>query len=171
MKQFEEEINKTDRYENYRWLVTPDKEFYYQFFFGKWKVIEMITIDVSIPSIYMGFDENDNIRGQDLIDNIIGQELYFGADYIANKGIEYKLEKGYKTYSVPLLNQNTIIGCNYAKSLGINGDYFSIVFFSLGIGKKEGSRDFTSLNQLYLKDINTIYASVNGCMTFLLKRC
>jgi len=119
-----------------------------------------------------GFDSNDNFRGQDLTDNILGQELFFGGDYIENQGKTYKLAESYVTYSVPLLSGDTIIGSASAETLGISGEYFSIVFFSI-IPEEihgEGNRNFTSLNQLYIKDINTIYASVNGYLTFKLIR-
>ena len=75
------------------------------------------------------------------------------------------------TYSVPLLSGDTIIGSAFAETLGISGEYFSIVFFSI-IPEEihgEGNRNFTSLNQLYIKDINTIYASVNGCLFKLVR--
>lgn len=169
---FEDSISQTTLYDNYSWLVTVDKEFYRQLFFGKWKIINIVPIEITIPSTYSGFDENNNFHGQDLIDNIVGQEIFFGGDYVENHGVKYELSEGYKTYSVPLLSEDTIIGCTSAKTLGITGGYFSIVFFEIvykGKGE-EGICDFTSLNQLYLKDLNTIYASIDGCLTFELQR-
>lgn len=147
-----------------------DKELYCQLFLGKWKVTDIAPVEIATPSVYSGFDENNHFRGQDLIDNIVGQELFFGEDYIENRGIKYKLASAYKTYSVAL-SEDMIIGCTTAKSLGIVGNYVSVVYFSIRAAKKEaGQRDFTNLNQLYLKDSETIYASVNGYLTFQLER-
>ncbi|MDR1505199.1 MAG: hypothetical protein LBT43_22350 [Prevotella sp.] len=169
---FESHINNPTLYDKYTWMVTSDKEFYCQLIFGKWKVIDVVPVEINVPSNYSGFDSNDNFRGQDLIDNIVGQEIFFGGDYVKNKGVKYELAEGYKTYSLPLLSDDTIIGCNSAGTLGITGDYCSIVFFTIPHENRneEGKRDFTSFNQLYLKDLNTIYASINGCFTFELER-
>jgi hypothetical protein len=168
--EFNKIINETEA--KYSWVLDSDNEFYHQMFFGRWKVIDMMPVEINVPSTYSGFDENDIFRGQDLIDNIVGQEIFFGGDYIENQGIVYELTEGYTTYGLPLFSEDTIIGCNTAKELGITGDYFSIVFFSVSDEEKkeEGKRNFASLNQLYLKDINTIYASVDGCITFKLQR-
>jgi len=147
-------------------------EFDYQLFLGKWKVTDMIPIETVIPSIFSGFDENDNLRGQDLIDNILGQEIFFGRDYIENQGKIYKISEKYKIDKILILSEDMIIGSTSAKTLDITGEFFYVVYFSLPSMyiKKEGNRDFTSLNQLYLKDTNTIYASVGGFLTFELKR-
>ncbi len=71
----------------------------------------MMSTEMNVPSTYSGFDENDNFRGQDLIDNIVGQEIFFGGDYIENQGIVYEIAEGYTTYGLPIFSEDTIIGC------------------------------------------------------------
>lgn len=130
-------------------------------------MIDVAKVEVATPSIYSGFDEDDHFRGQDFIDQILGQELFFGDDYIENQDTQYALTEGYETYCIPLPSEETMIGCTSAGSLEITGDYYSVVYFAL---KQDGKKDFTTLDRLYLKDVNTMYASVNGYLTFKLER-
>ena len=148
------------------------KDFNIQLFSGKWYVTEVVPVEIATPSTYSGFDENGVFRGQDLIDNIVGQEIFFGEDYIESRGEKCQLVEQYKFQNVPILSDDTIIGCTSAKTLGITGNNVSVVHFAIAQGdiSQEGNRDFTSLNQLYLKDSNTIYSSVSGHLTFKLER-
>ena len=141
-------------------------------FYGNWRVLDYMPVETVTPSAYSGFDADDNFRGQDLIDNIVGQEIFFGVGYIENQGKRYELSDDYIIQIIPIISDDMIIGSASAKTLDITGEYFSMVFFTILSENKsvEGIRDFRTLNQLYIKDINTIYASVNGFLTFELSR-
>ena len=153
-------ILEKDFENEYKWPTKDDIELHHQVFFGKWKVVCMVPIEMSIPSVYSGFDKNNNFRGQDLMDNI------------ENKGEKYELKEGYKTFSVPIVSENTSVGSSSVKSLGITGGCLSIVFFEMinEGGNIEGKRGVPTVNQLYIKDSNTIYASINGYIIFKLER-
>ena len=160
-----------------------------QFFYGTWKVAELISPDFSLPSSYSGLNKDSTSRGPEL-SSIIGMEITFSVSRISNSEdktkldinyyIEYSGEKhelvyGPKTYSYSLLSENDRIGYYEAKTLGIEGNYYSTVFFLLpdnwmltGETRKKEMR-INDLCYLYLRDNNTIYAS-DGSVFYLLKR-
>jgi len=156
--------------QHYSWIIKSEDIFYQQIFLGEWLIHDMVPVEFSVPSIYSGFDVNNNFKGQDLLDNIVGQVIFFGGDYVENNGVVYNLEKNYETYCVAITSDDTRIGSNTAGTLGFDNSILPIVFYTISDKKDMGERNITNLNQLYIKDANTIYASIDGCVTFMLKR-
>lgn len=149
---------------------------YNQMFYGTWKIVECIPADIPLPSSYYSIDEDGNFVGMDYT-TIIGLEITFGEDFVKYSGEKYDLQYGSQTYTHALFSEMDIIGSNYAKSLDITGNYFSIVYFVLPdnyrvtgpvINRPKEMR-IGDLCFLYLKDNNTIYAS-DGNLTYLLER-
>lgn len=148
---------------------------YNQLFYGKWKIVDYIPADLSLPSTYSGLDEAGNLKGPD-VTKIIGKELSFEEDYAEYQGNKYQFAYGPVTYTHALQSEQEQIGYNFAKSLGITGEYYSIVYFLLPdnyqvdqSAKYIHEIRIDDLCYLYIKDNETIYAS-NGIITYLLKR-
>ena len=148
---------------------------YNQLFYGIWKIVDYIPADLSLPSTYSGLDEAGNLKGPD-VTKIIGKELSFEEDYAEYQGNKYQFAYGPVTYTHALQSEQEQIGYNFAKSLGITGEYYSIVYFLLPdnyqvdqSAKYIHEIRIDDLCYLYIKDNETIYAS-NGIITYLLKR-
>jgi hypothetical protein len=158
---------------------------YNQLFYGTWKVIEPIPADAPLPSRYSGFDSEGNFRGPDYTP-ILGKQITFGESYVNEGENDYYVEwdgqrqylvYGFRTYTHPLFSEEDFIGYHYAKTLGVTGNYHSIVYFILPnnfIAKhyepdRPNEIHVSDLCFLYLKDDNTIYAS-DGGLLFLLER-
>lgn len=148
---------------------------YYQLFHGKWKIEKQIGSDLALPSRYSGFNDDGSFRGPDT-EKIIGKELIFSEDYVEYLGKKHSYAYGPFTYTHALFSENDEIGYNYAKTLGITGEYYSIVYFLLPNNYQVNSNQnhinelrIDDIRLLYLKDNDTIYAS-DGVITYLLKR-
>lgn len=148
---------------------------YNQLFYGKWRIVDYVPSDLSLPTSYSGFDEEGNFKGPD-VTNIIGEEITFEENYAEFSGNKYQFAYGPETYTHALQSEQDQIGYNYAKSLGITGNYYSIVYFLLP-NNYQVSKNAEYVHEiriddlcfLYIKDNETIYAS-NGIITYLLKR-
>lgn len=148
---------------------------YNQLFYGKWKIVDYVSADIPLPSSYSGFDEKGEFRGPD-VTTIIGEEIIFGEDYAEYSGKKYQFVYGPETYTHALQSEEDLIGYNYARSLGITGNYYSIVYFLLP-DNYQVARNKKYMHELriddlcflFIKDNETIYAS-NGIITYLLKR-
>ncbi len=148
---------------------------YNQLFYGKWKIVDYMPADLSLPSTYSGLDEAGNLKGPD-VTKIIGKEISFEENYAEYQGNKYQFAYGPVTYTHALQSEQEQIGYNYAKSLGITGEYYSIVHFLLPDNYQVNQDEkyiheirMDDLCYLYIKDNETIYAS-NGIITYLLKR-
>ncbi|MDW2798268.1 hypothetical protein RZO55_11860 [Clostridium boliviensis] len=148
---------------------------YNQLFYGKWKIVDYIPADLSLPTTYSGFDEDGNFKGPD-VTNVIGEEITFEENYAEFSGNKHQFVYGPETYTHALQSDQEQIGYNYAKSLGIKGEYYSIVYFLLPDNYQVDQSTkyihqirIDDLCYLYIKDNETIYAS-NGIITYLLKR-
>ncbi|WP_143320595.1 hypothetical protein [Clostridium sp. HBUAS56010] len=148
---------------------------YNQLFIGKWKIVDSVSSDLSLPSSYSGFDKEGNFRGPD-ITSIIGEEIIFDVDKVEFSGNKYQYAYGPETYTHALRSEEEQIGYNYAGSLGITGEYYSIIYFLLpnNYQVKRNQKYVRKLRIddlcfLYIKDNETIYAS-DGTITYLLKR-
>lgn len=148
---------------------------YNQLFYGKWKIVDYIPADLSLPSTYSGLDEAGDLKGPD-VTKIIGKEIFFEENYAEYQGNKYQFAYGPVTYTHALQSEQEQIGYNYAKSLGITGEYYSIVHFLLPdnyqvdqSAKYVHEIRIDDLCYLYIKDNETIYAS-NGLITYLLKK-
>ncbi|WP_143320583.1 hypothetical protein [Clostridium sp. HBUAS56010] len=169
MKPIQSKEKKVDEYELGNTIT------YDQLFYGKWKIVDSVPVDFSLPSSYSGFDEKGNLRGPD-ITSIIGEEIDFEVDYTEYNGNRYQYAYGPETYTHALQSEDEQIGYNYASSLGITGDYYSIVYFLLP-NNYQVLREQEYIHKiriddlcfLYIKNNETIYAS-NGRITYLLKR-
>ena len=147
-------------------------------FYGKWKIVEYVWAELPQPSYISGFYQNEDgsitFRGPDT-STIIGMEITFDLDYVECSGEKYEYVCRPRTYSYPL-SEDTTIHFNYAKTLGITGNYYSVVKFLLpghdkpnevGRSYKLGIGD---IREVYLKDNNTMYADVYYGMTYRLER-
>lgn len=148
---------------------------YNQIFYGKWEITDYVSADIPLPSAYSGFDENGKFRGPD-VTSVIGKEIIFGENYAEYSGKKYQFVYGPETYTHALQSDEDQIGYNYARSLGITGNYYSIVYFLLPNNYQVAKNDnyesemrIDDLCFLYIKDNKTIYAS-NGIITYMLKR-
>ena len=137
----------------------------YQLFYGTWKIIEIIPCDFDMPSRYYRSGPN--------YESVLGVVITFKESYVEYEGEKYELVYGFRTYTHKLSSNEDKIGYNYAKTLGITGNYYSIVYFVLPDNQRETEdyeRDYAAtfcisdLCFLYLKDNNTIYATDGGLM-------
>jgi len=148
---------------------------YNQLFYGKWRLSAYIPSDFSLPSSYTRLDENREIIGPNL-NSIIGKEIIFTEDYAEFSGAKHKYSYGPVTYTHALLSSEQELGYHYAKTLGLTGNYYSIIYFLLPGSYQVADFDnyvnevrIDDLYLLYLKDINTMYAS-NGVVMYQLER-
>ncbi|MCL2147685.1 MAG: hypothetical protein FWH52_07750 [Synergistaceae bacterium] len=131
-------------------------------FYGTWKIVDIVPVDILPPSSVSGISEDGTLRGPAL-STIVGMEIMFALDYAEYSGekVEYLCKP--RTYTYPLF-EDTRLGWSYANTLGINGDYYSEVFFLLpgfgGVGMIDGQEvmRICDITTLYLKDKDTIYA-------------
>jgi len=144
---------------------------YDQLFYGTWKIVAIVPPEEALPSRY------GPVRMPDA-NTIIGTELTFNGNYIEHDGEKHELVYGYRTYSNPLNSESDRIFYNRSDTLGITGNYYSIVFFvhpNSDMTKEFFDRDrpnqifIDDLRYLLLKDNNTIYAS-NSVLTYRLER-
>jgi hypothetical protein len=143
---------------------------------GKWKIIDLIGPDFALPSSYSGFLEDGTFRGKDHT-TILGTEITFTEDYAEYLGERHYFVYGPITYSHPLFSEDDHVGYYYAKTLGLNGDYYSVVHFALPDSYLAKRPDSNKLHQyyvedftyLYLKDNDTMYAA-DDALLFLLER-
>jgi len=148
---------------------------YNQLFYGKWRLSAYVPSDFSLPSSYTRLDETGEIIGPNL-NNIIGKEIIFTEDHAEFSGTKHKYSYGPVTYTHALLSGEQELGYHYAKTLGLTGNYYSIIFFLLpdnyqvaGFDNHVNEVRIDDLYLLYLKDINTMYAS-NGVVMYQLER-
>ena len=146
-----------------------------QLFFGKWEVAEWIPPETLFPSSIYGLDGQGKRRGPDIF-NIIGREITFAEDYAEFAGEKHFYFHKPETYTYAVFSDEQHISLNYAKTLGITGNYYSIIYFLLpGNYLVAGYEEYVheirldDLCTLYLKDNNTMFAS-NGRMLYRLER-
>lgn len=171
LKQYEYSDDKGT--EEYRLRNTIE---YNQMFYGKWRIVDCISSDMPLPSSYYAIDEDGDFIGMDYT-TILGVEITFGEKFVEYLGERHDLVYGPQTYTHALISETDILGQNYAKSLDITGNYYSIVYFVLPdnyrvtgpILDRPKEMKVSDLCFLYLKDNNTIYAS-DGNLTYLLER-
>ncbi|MCL2638148.1 MAG: DUF5991 domain-containing protein [Oscillospiraceae bacterium] len=139
---------------------------YNQLFYGTWRIAELIPPDLSVPSGRTVLNSDGELYWD--FTSILNIEVTFKDNYIKYEGEKHELMHEFETYSLPLFLENdTVNGYYYASSLGISGNYFSVVYFLHPYYQKTENLDENKLNQiyisdlcyLYLKDYNTIYAS------------
>ncbi|MCL2655155.1 MAG: hypothetical protein FWD65_05575 [Coriobacteriia bacterium] len=147
-----------------------------QIFYGTWKIVSWVPAQFNMPSSLSGFDENGNFRGPDP-DSLLGETIEFQENSVIYSGKKHPYAFGPYTFALPLLSGNDQIGYSYAKTLGLTGGTYSTVLYATSdnwemsnapafAGRKMHLWD---LNQLYIKDRNTIYATGGG-LSYLLKR-
>ena len=143
-------------------------------FYGTWKIVELIPAEIPQPSSVSGFNEEGEFRGPD-VKAILGEEITFALNYAEYEGENYEYVCRPRTYSHPL-SEDTQIAYNYAKKLGITGNYYSEVYFLLpGYDKVRVLNEpkvikISDLRELYLKDEDTMYAHAYGGILYKLER-
>jgi len=152
---------------------------YLQLFFGKWEITNyLIPSSGQLPRSYSKFDENGSYAGWDLnrINRIIGEEIFFEEDYAEYLGTKHFYAYKPETFSRALLCDEQSIGWYTAKELGIEGNYYSVIYFLLpencwitGFENIVREVRIDDLFLLYLKDNETIYAS-DGNIMYQLER-
>lgn len=143
-------------------------------FYGKWKIVEQVSAEFAQPSYISGFYEDGTFRGPDT-STILGMEITFALDCVEYSGKKFEYACKPRTYSHSL-SEDTEINFNYAKTLGITGNYYSVVEFLLpGHDRISGEDEpkkvkISDIRNLYLKDKDTIYANAYYGITYKLER-
>ena len=141
-------------------------------FYGTWKIVEQVPAELAQPSYISGFNEDGTFRGPNT-SVILGEEITFALDYVECSGEKHEYVCRPRTYSQPL-SKNAEISYNYAKTLGIVGNYYSIVEFLLPghnrVVDEPREVKISDIRELYLKDKDTIYANAYHGITYKLER-
>ena len=147
-------------------------------FYGKWKIAELIWPELAQPSYLSGFRRNKDgsttFRGPDT-SSILGEEITFALDTVEYSGSVHEYISRPRTYSYPL-TENTVINYNYSKTLGITGNYYSVVKFLLPehdkqrVANEPNEVRISDIRELYIKDKDTMYADAYFGITYRLER-
>ena len=147
-------------------------------FYGTWKIVDLVWAELAQPSYISGYYHNDDgsisLRGPGT-SAILGEEITFSLDYAEFSGVKHEYICRPRTYTYPLSN-NDIINYNYAKTLEITGNYYSVIEFLLPdhdkIRENDDSFDvrINDIRELYIKDYNVIYANAYYGITYKLER-
>lgn len=127
-----------------------------QMFFGKWKITERLNLE------FHNYRPSDPIPNHDAI---LGEEIEFAMDYVEFTGEKHAYVKSPVVCCVPLDSEDTLIGANRAKTLGITGSYYSVVVLEVPDAHQYGEPSepyevrINDITRLILKDNDTMFAS------------
>ena len=146
--------------------------------YGKWKIAELIWPELEQPLFISGFRQNKDgsitLRGPDT-SSILGMEITFAFDTVEYSGSVHEYISRPRTYSYPL-TEDTVINSNYSKTLGITGNYYSVVGFLLPghdkprVANEPNEVRISDIRELYIKDKDTMYADAYYGITYKLER-
>lgn len=150
-----------------------------QMFYGSWKIEDLVAPDYALPSRYSRFDDNGNYIGLEYY-KLIGKYLTIEKDYIQcdEKKYYYAYKPNIVVYPLDTIQEqgNSPFYLYNYKSLGLNSDTYSIVYFML-LDNLDIHYEFptgrdilvSDLEEICIKDKDTMYIS-NGDLMFLMKR-